>query len=76
MLKKPLNFYTDENEAPEWLRAANQKIVEADAFVVVSGEYNSSIPPALTNMLDHFPPASYSRRPALIVTYSPGQCIG
>ena len=27
---------------------------QADAFVIVSGEYNHSVPPALTNLLDHF----------------------
>jgi len=29
-------------------------IVPAAGVVVVSGEYNHSIPPALSNLLDHF----------------------
>ncbi|MFP4118714.1 MAG: NADPH-dependent FMN reductase [Candidatus Woesearchaeota archaeon] len=27
---------------------------EADGFILVTGEYNRSIPPALTNLLNHF----------------------
>ena len=43
----------------------------ADAFVVVSGEYNHSIPPALSNLLDHFL-EEYFWRPSAIVSYSSG----
>ena len=43
----------------------------ADAFIVVSGEYNHSIPPALSNLLDHFL-EEYFFRPSAIVCYSSG----
>jgi NAD(P)H-dependent FMN reductase len=43
----------------------------ADAFVVVSGEYNHSVPPALSNLLDHFL-EEYFWRPSAIVCYSAG----
>jgi NAD(P)H-dependent FMN reductase len=43
----------------------------ADAFVIVSGEYNHSIPPALSNLLDHFL-EEYFFRPSAIVCYSAG----
>jgi NAD(P)H-dependent FMN reductase len=43
----------------------------ADVFVVVSGEYNHSIPPALSNLLDHFL-EEYFFRPSAIVCYSAG----
>jgi NAD(P)H-dependent FMN reductase len=43
----------------------------ADGFVVVSGEYNHSIPPALSNLLDHFL-EEYFFRPSAIVCYSTG----
>lgn len=43
----------------------------ADAFVVVTGEYNHSIPPALSNLLDHFL-EEYFFRPSAIVCYSSG----
>src|SRR5581483_11859809 len=42
-----------------------------DAFVVISGEYNHSIPPALSNLLDYFL-EEYFWRPSAIVCYSSG----
>jgi len=47
----------------------------ADAFVVVSGEYNHSVPPALSNLLDYFL-EEYFWRPSAIVCYSFGQFGG
>lgn len=47
----------------------------ADAFVVISGEYNHSIPPALSNLLDYFL-EEYFWRPSAIVCYSNGQFGG
>lgn len=43
----------------------------ADGYVVVCGEYNHSIPPALSNLIDHFL-EEYAFRPAAIVCYSAG----
>jgi NAD(P)H-dependent FMN reductase len=43
---------------------------EADAFILVTPEYNGSYTPALKNILDHFP--KQSRKPFGIVTASPG----
>ena len=51
-------------------RLAGQ-IKAADAFIIVSGEYNHSIPPALSNLLDHFL-EEYFWRPSAIVCYSAG----
>ncbi len=48
---------------------------QADAFVIVSGEYNHSVPPALTNLLDHFL-EEYFFRPSGIVSYSSGAYAG
>jgi NAD(P)H-dependent FMN reductase len=47
----------------------------ADAFVVVTGEYNHSVPPALLNLLDHFL-EEYFFRPSAIVSYSAGSFGG
>jgi len=58
-------------EAPPQMETLAQKIKQADAFVVVSGEYNHSIPPALTNLMDHFL-EEYFFRPSGIVCYSAG----
>ena len=47
----------------------------ADAFVIVTGEYNHSMPPALSNLLNHFL-EEYYFRPSAIVSYSGGQFGG
>ena len=73
LLRQPLHFLPDQSAAPQWLRDANTAIQEADGFVVVTPEYNCGLPPALVNMLDHFPPASYRHRPAAIACYSLGE---
>lgn len=73
MMKKPLHFYKDSSEAPKSLQDAAQKIREADAYVMVTGEYNHSIPPGLSNMLNYFPGSIYSYKPCGIVCYSPGE---
>src|SRR5205807_10555957 len=46
-------------------------IKPADAYVIVSAEYNHSIPPALSNLLDHFL-EEYFFKPSAIVCYSAG----
>jgi NAD(P)H-dependent FMN reductase len=61
--------------APEALERLAALYRRADGFVVVSGEYNHSVPPALTNMLDHFL-EEYFWRPSAIVCYSAGQFGG
>lgn len=44
---------------------------EADGYVIVSGEYNHGVPPALKNLLDHFQ-KEYFFKPSAIVSYSRG----
>jgi NAD(P)H-dependent FMN reductase len=43
----------------------------ADGFCIVSGEYNHSVPPGLTNLIDYFL-EEYFFRPSAIVCYSAG----
>jgi NAD(P)H-dependent FMN reductase len=57
--------------APEPLERLATLYRAADAFVVVSAEYNHSVPPALSNLLDHFL-EEYFFRPSAIVCYSGG----
>ena len=49
-----------------------KKIESADCFVFVTSEYNRTLPPALTNFMDHFPPSLFYHRPSAIVSYSIG----
>lgn len=76
LLKKPLHFYKDKSQAPQILQDTGKIIETADAFVLVTAEYNNCLPPALTNLLDHFPPSIYKYRPSGIVCYSAGSFGG
>ena len=58
-----------KGQAPAVLERLAEVIRSADAYVIVSGEYNHSIPPALSNLLDHFL-EEYFFRPSAIVCYS------
>lgn len=62
-------------QAPKALETLATLYRAADAFIVVSAEYNHSIPPALSNLLDHFL-EEYFFRPSAIVCYSAGQYGG
>lgn len=64
-----------QGEAPAVLDDLAALYRRSDAFVIVSGEYNHSIPPALSNTLDHFL-EEYFWRPSAIVCYSAGQFGG
>jgi NAD(P)H-dependent FMN reductase len=60
-----------KGEAPEPLETLAEIYRNADGFLMVSGEYNHGIPPALKNLLDHFL-EEYFFRPSGIVCYSAG----
>lgn len=51
------------------LKPLAELYTRADGFCIVSAEYNHSIPPALTNLLDYFL-EEYFWRPSAIVSYS------
>jgi NAD(P)H-dependent FMN reductase len=58
-------------EAPDPLPWMAEQIAASEAVLVVSGEYNHSVPPALSNTLDHFL-EEWSWRPSAIACYSAG----
>jgi NAD(P)H-dependent FMN reductase len=62
-------------QAPDVLERLADIIKAADAYVMVSAEYNHSIPPALSNLLDHFL-EEYFFKPSAIVCYSAGSFGG
>ena len=65
----------DAGAAPPVLESIASLFRDADGFIIVSGEYNHSIPPALKNLLDHFQ-REYLYKPSGIVTYSAGPFAG
>ncbi len=60
-----------QGKAPEALAKIHGILEAADGFVIVTGEYNHSIPAALKNILDHFQ-REYYFKPSAIVSYSAG----
>jgi len=74
LLNKMYKEYED-GEAPDYLESLAKVLKEADGYVVVSAEYNHSIPPALKNLLDHFQKV-YFFKPSAIATYSAGRFGG
>lgn len=61
----------ESGTAPEDMQAIADILAAAHGFVIVSAEYNHSIPAALKNLLDHFQ-SEYLYKPSGIVTYSAG----
>ena len=60
-----------EDEAPLSMQMVHDILVNVDGYIIVSGEYNHSIPPALSNLLDHFQ-SEYYFKPAALAVYSAG----
>ena len=58
-----------EHVAEEW-KGLGERMFSADAFILVTPEYNGGYSPAMKNLLDHFPKQSH--KPFGIVTASPG----
>ncbi|XP_075264186.1 uncharacterized protein LOC142356102 isoform X1 [Convolutriloba macropyga] len=69
-VKKPVHYYSDRSQAPEWLRDAEKKLETCDGFIYLCPEVNRSIPANLSNMIDHFGSNVYQAKPAAIITYS------
>ena len=70
------HFFYKTGEAPEAMTRMQQEIKNADCILVVSPEYNHSIPPALSGMMDHFGGSNYGYKPSAIITYSPSPFCG
>ncbi len=64
-----------KGEAPPAMQALAEKIIAADAFVFVAGEYNWGVQPGLKNLTDHFL-EEWFWRPAAIASYSSGRAAG
>lgn len=65
----------EPGKAPENMEKLAGILKKSDGFLIVTGEYNHSIPPALKNLLDHFQ-AEYFFKPSAIASYSAGSFGG
>ncbi|GAB3915430.1 NADPH-dependent FMN reductase [Mucilaginibacter boryungensis] len=49
------SVFSNPEQAPEQHRELAARMFAADAFILVTPEYNGSYSPALKNLIDHFP---------------------
>src|SRR5215470_2580874 len=68
------SVFVSVEHTPDEFKPLSKRMFEADAFILVSPEYNGSYSPALKNLLDHYPKQHH--KPFGIVTASPGALGG
>jgi NAD(P)H-dependent FMN reductase len=68
------SVWSSPDKAPVEFQPLAQRIFKADAYILVTPEYNGSYSPAMKNLLDHFPKRAH--KPFGIVTASPGAMGG
>ncbi|NOT52659.1 MAG: NAD(P)H-dependent oxidoreductase [Chitinophagaceae bacterium] len=68
------SVWSAPEKAPVEFQPLVKRVFEADAFILVTPEYNGSYSPAMKNLLDHFPKQHH--KPFGIVTASPGAMGG
>jgi len=68
------SIFVSVEQTPDEFKPLAERIFAADAFILVSPEYNGSYSPAMKNLLDHFPKQYH--KTFGIVTASPGPLGG
>jgi len=68
------SVWVSPDKVPVEFKPLAERIINADAYILVTPEYNGSYSPALKNLLDHFPKRHH--KTFGIVTASPGAMGG
>jgi chromate reductase, NAD(P)H dehydrogenase (quinone) len=68
------SVWVSPEATPPEFQALSAKIFEADAYILLTPEYNGGYSPAMKNLLDHFPKRHH--KPFGIITASPGAMGG
>jgi NAD(P)H-dependent FMN reductase len=68
------SVFVSPDHTPEEFKPLAKRMFGADAFILLSPEYNGSYSPTMKNLLDHFPKQHH--KPFGIVTASPGPLGG
>lgn len=66
--------FSSVDNTPEAYKPVAKRMFAADAFIIVTPEYNGSYTPAMKNLFDHFPKQMH--KPFGIATASPGALGG
>jgi NAD(P)H-dependent FMN reductase len=66
--------FAQPQDAPAEFRNMAERMFEADAYIIVTPEYNGSYSPAMQNLFDHFPKRHH--KAFGLVTASPGALGG
>lgn len=73
LLEKPHFAY---RSAPPKLQALAERLEAAEAYAMVTPDYNHAPSPAVLNLINHFGSSIFGFKPSLIVSYSMGQWGG
>lgn len=68
------NVFSSVEKTPEQFKPLAERMFAADAFILVTPEYNGSYSPALQNLMDHFP--KQAKKAFGLVTASTGAMGG
>ena len=68
------SVWSSIDKVPVEFKPLAERVFNADAFILLSPEYNGGYSPAMKNLLDHFPKQNH--KPFGIVTASPGAMGG
>ncbi len=68
------NVFVSVDATPDQFKPLSKRMFEANAFILVTPEFNGSYTSAMKNVLDHYP--KQSRKAFGIVTASPGMMGG
>jgi len=68
------NVFSSVDNTPEQFKPLAERMFAADAFILVTPEYNGSYSPALQNLMDHFP--KQAKKAFGLVTASTGAMGG
>lgn len=66
--------FTSVADTPDEFKALAERMFAAQAFILITPEYNGSYTPAMKNLLDHFP--KQTRKTFGLVTATPGAMGG
>jgi NAD(P)H-dependent FMN reductase len=69
-------YFMKSDDLPPKTKELMETIRAADCYLIVSPEYNHSVPPALSSIMGHFGGSLYKCKPSGIITYSNGPFAG